>query len=77
MSVTDEYFDSYFGFTDDDVQELLHYYHLEFAYDTIKSWYNGYYFGNTWIYCPWDVIKFCQALLKNKNAIPIYSFSYM
>lgn len=70
MSVTDEYFDSYFGFTDDDVQELLHYYHLEFAYDTIKSWYNGYYFGNTWIYCPWDVIKFCQALLKNKNAIP-------
>lgn len=70
MSVTDEYFDEYFGFTDRDVRELLDYYGLAFAYDTIKDWYDGYCFGNTSIYCPWDVIKYCQALLKNKQAIP-------
>ncbi|MGN0292953.1 MAG: AAA family ATPase [Lachnospiraceae bacterium] len=70
MSVTDEYFDEYFGFTDKDVRELLSYYGLEYAFDTIKQWYDGYRFGNTSIYCPWDVIKYCQALLKNKNAIP-------
>ncbi|MDY4969722.1 MAG: AAA family ATPase [Lachnospiraceae bacterium] len=70
MSVTDEYFDEYFGFTDADVQELLAYYGLEYAFDTIKEWYDGYRFGNASIYCPWDVIKYCQALLKNKNAVP-------
>lgn len=70
MSITDEYFDSYFGFTDAEVRALLSYYDLDSAYETVKQWYDGYYFGNTSIYCPWDVIKYCQALLKNKNAIP-------
>lgn len=70
MSITDEYFDSYFGFTDAEVRALLSYYDLDSAYETVKQWYDGYNFGNTSIYCPWDVIKYCQALLKNKNAIP-------
>lgn len=63
MSITDEYFDSYFGFTDAEVRALLSYYDLDSAYETVKQWYDGYYFGNTSIYCPWDVIKYCQALL--------------
>lgn len=70
MSITDEFFSEYFGFTDAEVYELLSYYKLESAYETVKEWYDGYCFGNTSIYCPWDVIKYCQALLKNKNAIP-------
>lgn len=70
MSITDEAFAEYFGFTDAEVYELLSYYELESAYETVKEWYDGYWFGNTSIYCPWDVIKYCQALLKNKNAIP-------
>lgn len=70
MSITDEYFDEYFGFTDADVHELLACYDLESAYPTIKEWYDGYQFGNTSIYCPWDVVKYCQALLKNRQAIP-------
>lgn len=70
MSVTDEAFDEYFGFTDKEVQKLLNYYDLESAYETMKQWYDGYSFGNVSIYCPWDVIKYCQALLVNKEAIP-------
>ncbi len=70
MSVADEYFDEYFGFTDKEVRDLLSYYDLGFAYETIKRWYDGYYFGKTSIYCPWDVVKYSQALLKNKNALP-------
>ena len=27
-----------------------------------KEWYNGYLFGNTSIYCPWDVINYCGDL---------------
>ncbi|MDC7290528.1 ATP-binding protein [Blautia schinkii] len=70
MSITDEYFDEYFGFTDAEVQELLDYYGVEHAFKTMKQWYDGYRFGNTSIYCPWDVLKYCQALTKNRNAVP-------
>lgn len=70
MSITDASFSGYFGFTDTDIDELLAYYGLEFAHEVIKQWYDGYCFGNTSIYCPWDVIKYCQALLKNREAVP-------
>lgn len=70
MSITDEHFDEYFGFTDADVHELLSYYGLGFAFETVKQWYDGYRFGSESIYCPWDVIKYCQALLKKKEAVP-------
>lgn len=70
MTVTDRYFQEYFGFTDGDVQELLSYYGLEYAQETMRDWYDGYRFGETSVYCPWDVIKYIQALLKDKNADP-------
>ena len=45
FSVTDEDCDSYFGFTDDEIQEMLSYYGLEDKYDLIREWYDGYHFG--------------------------------
>jgi hypothetical protein len=70
MTVTDDYFSDSFGFTEDEVKELLEYYGCEKALDTVRKWYDGYRFGKQEIYCPWDVIKYCQALLKDKNAYP-------
>ncbi len=70
MTITDEYFNDSFGFTDDEVQELLSYYGREEAIDTVREWYDGYQFGGKPIYCPWDVIKYTQALRRNKEAIP-------
>jgi hypothetical protein len=70
MSITDEYFSDAFGFTEQEVEQLLEYYGCEDALDTMREWYDGYHFGSTDIYCPWDVIKYCQALIKNKKAIP-------
>ncbi len=70
MSVTDEYFSSAFGFTEDEVLDLLTCYGQEDAMEIMKNWYNGYRFGDASIYCPWDVIKYTQALRKNRNAIP-------
>lgn len=70
MTVTDEYFADSFGFTNQEVEELLEYYGLEDAIGTVKEWYDGYLFGGTYVYCPWDVVKYCQALLRNKNALP-------
>jgi hypothetical protein len=70
MSITDKYFSEYFGFTEEEVKELLEYYGCGDALETTKKWYDGYRFGDTDVYCPWDVIKFCQALVKDKAAYP-------
>lgn len=70
MTITDAYFNEAFGFTESEVEKLLTDYGLEDARETMRDWYNGYQFGNTSIYCPWDVIKYTQALLKDPHAEP-------
>lgn len=69
-TISDVRFDEYFGFTDEDVQRLLSDYSLEYAYDGIKEWYDGYRFGNTEVYCPWDVVNHCDKLLAEPDAEP-------
>ena len=70
MTVSDPYFCDSFGFTDDDVKELLDYYGLGAYHDAMRDWYDGYQFGNVSIYCPWDVIKYAQILLRDPEAEP-------
>ena len=70
MTVSDPYFCDSFGFTDDDVKELLEYYGLGAYHDAMRDWYDGYQFGNVSIYCPWDVIKYAQILLRDPKAEP-------
>ena len=62
--------DEYFGFTDSDVKNILEYYELSEHYDEIKMWYDGYRFGNVEVYCPWDVINYCDELRINNMAQP-------
>ena len=70
FSITDQYFDEYFGFTDKEVKEILQYYKVPEAFNQTKKWYDGYRFGNTDIYCPWDVINHCRALKIEPDATP-------
>lgn len=58
MTISDPYFRDGFGFTENEMAELLNYYGLDDFHDTVRDWYDGYQFGNTSVYCPWDVIKF-------------------
>ena len=57
-SVLDRRFSSYFGFTADEVRQMLDYYgygdHLEEA----CRWYDGYHFGDSEIFNPWSVINY-------------------
>lgn len=69
-SVTDLRYEEYFGFTDAEVQELLAYYGFSDCYEAVKEWYDGYQFGNTDVYCPWDVMNYCDALRDDRNAQP-------
>ena len=70
MTISEPYFCDSFGFTEKEVMELLQYYGLESYHDIVRSWYDGYQFGDKAIYCPWDVIKYVQILLRDKSAEP-------
>ena len=48
----------------------MEYYELSEHYDEIKMWYDGYRFGNVEVYCPWDVINYCDELRINNMAQP-------
>lgn len=70
LSIMDVQFDEYFGFTDKEVGEMLSYYGLQDAHAAVKEWYDGYQFGNVSVYCPWDVIRYCDALRADPSAWP-------
>ncbi|KAI4444281.1 hypothetical protein FMM80_19640 [Schaedlerella arabinosiphila] len=70
LTIADERFDEYFGFTDTEVKELLEYYGVSDHYETVKRWYDGYQFGNTEVYCPWDVLNHCDRIRDSRDAQP-------
>ena len=67
-SVLDEDFAAYFGFTQNEVDEMLAAADRQEKSDDIRKWYDGYVFGHTSVYCPWDVTSYVSALLRNRNA---------
>lgn len=69
-SVLDEDFSEYFGFSEHEVKELLAAAGREDKAAVMKEWYDGYVFGDSFVYCPWDVMNYVSALKKRKNAAP-------
>ena len=61
------------GFTREETQEVLSYYGFTDYYDEVKNNYDGYHFGTSHMYCPWDVMNFCndnyEMLGENRNLI--------
>ncbi|WP_432205469.1 AAA family ATPase (plasmid) [Cetobacterium somerae] len=51
---------NHFGLTEDEVEELLKYYELEYGLEDVKKWYNGYRFGKKLVYNPWSLINFAS-----------------
>jgi hypothetical protein len=69
-SVLDDKFSRYFGFTQPEVDELLKTADLVEKRDTFREWYDGYVFGNEFVYCPWDVVNYTSELLYKRTARP-------
>ena len=63
-------YDEAFGFTNEEVKQLLADYYLEEHFAEVKEWYDGYHFGNADIYCPWDVINYVDDLVFDPKARP-------
>ncbi|HZK85475.1 MAG TPA: AAA family ATPase, partial [Desulfosporosinus sp.] len=59
-TILDEPYCQYFGFRETEVEELLNYYGIESQLEEVRSWYNGYVFGNAVIYNPWSLLKYAQ-----------------
>lgn len=55
------------GFNTEEVKSLLGYYDLSERFADVKRWYDGYHFADSEIYCPWDVISFCDKALRSKK----------
>ena len=70
LSITDSRFDEQFGFTDQEVRELLAFYHVENRFEETKEWYGGYHFGNVDVYCPWDVMNHVDRIKDDLKARP-------
>ena len=70
LSILDAQYDEAFGFTDGEVKQILKDYNLSDHYSEVKEWYDGYHFGNTDIYCPWDVVRYCKSLCADPTALP-------
>lgn len=64
-SVLDERFSEYFGFTHDEISDMMTYYGRTEKAQEICDWYDGYQFGGTEIFNPWSVISYLD-----KNCIP-------
>lgn len=69
-TISDVRYDEYFGFTDSDVDKLLEFYGLSSYKSVIRDWYDGYRFGDSEVYCPWDVINYCDELLAAPDTPP-------
>ncbi|MCC8161851.1 MAG: AAA family ATPase [Lachnospiraceae bacterium] len=69
-TLVDEQYDEWFGFTDSEVREMLTLYDRSDFYNITKEWYDGYLFGNVKVYCPWDVINWCEQLVKTTDRVP-------
>lgn len=70
ISVLDKKYSEHFGFTEQEVIQMMSYYQVESRFSTMKEWYDGYLFGDTEVYNPWSVNKFLYDLYSDAGAFP-------
>lgn len=59
-SILDKQYSDFFGFTEKEVEKMLIDFNIEYNLPEVKSWYDGYKFGNTEVYNPWSILNFVQ-----------------
>ena len=69
-SILDKRFSSFFGFSEDEIEKMLEVADRKEVAPVIKEWYDGYIFGNSYVYCPWDVMNYLSALKDDRTAKP-------
>ncbi len=73
LSVLDENYAEYFGFTQKEVEEMLGDFGIAQKQQEVREWYNGYLFGGTEVYNPWSVINYVKAAA---GGMPVWPKAY-
>ena len=60
-SILDKEYSDFFGFTQEEVKKALEDFNIEYELPEVKSWYDGYKFGNSEVYNPWSILNFLQC----------------
>ncbi len=72
VSIMTPEYGEYFGFTDEEVRDILSYYQLSDKYEEVRNWYNGYIFGNSNVYNPWSTIMYLRDHIgSNRDYFPV------
>lgn len=69
-SIRESGFDEAFGFTESETEQMLRDYEIEEKIPEVKTWYDGYIFGNTEIYNPWSIIKYVYGAVIEQKQFP-------
>ena len=67
-SILNEQYSDFFGFTQNEVENALEDFNIEYELPDVRSWYDGYKFGNSDVYNPWSILNF----LTDKKLIPYW-----
>ena len=67
VSITNNSFAEHFGFTPEEVEQMLKDYGLEENLETVRKWYDGYLFGESEVYNPWSVINYVNSCYGDKK----------
>ena len=54
-------FETFFGLSEEEVEEALKYFEMTYEIEEVKKWYDGYKFGNSEVYNPWSIINYLRT----------------
>ena len=69
-TISSSHLNEYFGFTQEEVDQILSDADQTDHAEDVKAWYDGYHFGELDVYCPWDVMNYLRDLRKNPKIKP-------
>ena len=69
-TISSSHLNEYFGFTQEEVDQILIDADQTGHAEDVKAWYDGYHFGELDVYCPWDVMNYLRDLRKNPKIKP-------
>ena len=69
-TISSSHLNEYFGFTQEEVDQILIDADQTDHAEDVKAWYDGYHFGELDVYCPWDVMNYLRDLQKNPKTKP-------
>ena len=60
-NIVGDKFETFFGLSEEEVEEALKYFEMTYEIEEVKKWYDGYKFGNSEVYNPWSIINYLRT----------------